>query len=80
MGNNEYSVTIEHGIVSNHELRLINKRLSSIGFMVDWIGGNSIDDKIFLQFFVDLKDPSDSVCGCTACVAYEGEVFQRENR
>jgi hypothetical protein len=78
MGNNEYSVTIEHGIVSNHELRLINKRLSTIGFEVDWIGANHIDNKTFLQFFVNLR--SNPVCGCTACVADEGEVFQRENR
>src|SRR5438552_19153393 len=45
MGNNEYSVTIEHGIVSNHELRLINKRLLSIGRMVDWIGANTLGDE-----------------------------------
>jgi len=69
MGNNEDSVTIEYGIVSNHELRLINKRLSSIGFIVEWIGVNSIHEKIFLQFFVELKDPSDSVWGRTACIA-----------
>ena len=82
MGNNQYSVSIENGIISNHELRLINKRLSTIGLTVDWMGAGSrgTDDKIFLMLFLELKEPLGSVCPCTACVNDEGEVFQRENR
>lgn len=80
MGNNQYSVSIVgnngNGIIMDHELRLINKRLSTIGLTVDWIGAH---DR-FLRLFLDLKRRSGEACPCPPCVTGEEQKFQENNR